>query len=112
MGLGRVLQRIGMIDWHVQLAVDDGGKQRIGAFQQFGALADIVVEFWPGGKQRAVIVEFGNRKRRYRARGIAEADKHAARLEAGQRTRKGRLADAVIDDVAEFVTADLLDARD
>ena len=33
-------------------------------------------------------------------------------LHAGQRARKRGLADAVIDHVAEFVAADLLDARD
>jgi hypothetical protein len=67
MGLGGILQRVGMIDRHVQFAVDHGGKQRVGAFEQFGALADIVVEFRPGRKQRAVIVEFGNREWRDRS---------------------------------------------
>ena len=57
-------------------------------------------------------VKFGDRKWRHRTRGIAEADEHAARLEAGQRTRKRRLADAVIDNIAELVAADLLHARD
>src|ERR1700679_2341203 len=67
MGFGRILQRVGMVDWHVQFAVDHGGKQRVRASEQFGAFADIVVEFRPGRKQRAVIVEFGNRKRRDRS---------------------------------------------
>ena len=112
MGLGRILQRIGVVDRHVQFAVDDGREQGVGAFQQFRALADVVVEFRPGRKQRAVIVEFGDREWRHRTRGVAETDEQSARLEAGQRTRKRGLADAVIDDVAEFVAADLLDARD
>ena len=50
-GLRRILQRIGVVDRHVQLAVDDGGKQGVGAFQQFRALADVIVEFRPGRKQ-------------------------------------------------------------
>ena len=111
MGLCRILQRIGVVDLHVQLAVDDGGKQGVGAFKQFGAFADVVVEFRPGRKQRTVIVEFGNRERRHRTRGVAETHEHSARLEAGQRARKCGLADAVIDDVAKLVAADLLDAR-
>src|SRR4029078_6177453 len=78
----------------------------------FLAGADIVVELGPGRKQRAVIVELRYRKRRHRAGRIAKADKQAARFEAGQRTREGRLADAVIDDVAELVAADLFHAGD
>jgi len=35
MGLCRILQRIGMVDRHVQFAVDHGGKQGVGALQQF-----------------------------------------------------------------------------
>src|SRR6267154_3333760 len=110
MGLGGVLQCVGVVDRDVQLAADDGGKQRVGAFQQFRALADIVVELRPGREQRAVVVKFGDREWRYRAGGVAEADKQAARLQAGQRARKGSLADAVIDDVATLVAADLFDA--
>ena len=62
MGLRCIFQRIGVIDRHMQFAVDHGGKQRVGAFEQFRALADIVVELRPGRKQRAVVVEFGNRR--------------------------------------------------
>src|ERR1700680_4886019 len=62
-GARRIFQRIGVVDRHVQFAVDNGGKQRVGALQQFGALADVVVEFRSGRKQRAVVVEFGDRKR-------------------------------------------------
>ena len=80
MRLRRILQRVGVIDRDVQLAVDDGGEQCVGAFEQFLAGADIVVEFRPGRKQRTVVVEFGQRKRRHRARGVAEADEQAARL--------------------------------
>ena len=32
--LGRILQRVGVIDWHVQLSVDHGGEQGVGALQQ------------------------------------------------------------------------------
>src|SRR6476661_5756078 len=56
----RVLQCVSVVDRHVQLPVDDGGKQSVGALQRFGALADIVVELWSGRKQRTMIVEFGN----------------------------------------------------
>ena len=62
MRLGGVFQGVGMVDRHVQLAVDDGGEQRVGAFQQFLARADIVVELRPGRKQRTVVVEFGEAK--------------------------------------------------
>src|SRR6202790_772050 len=58
-----------------------------------------------------MIVEFGNREWRYRTRGVTETHEHTARLEAGQRTRKCGLADAIVDDVAKLVAADLLDAR-
>src|SRR5438067_12004447 len=112
MGSRCVFQRISVVYWHVELAIDHSGEQRVGALEQFGALADIVVELWAGRKQRAMAVEFGDRKWRHRTRGVAEANEHAARLEAGQRARKCRLADAIVDDVAEFVAADLLDARD
>src|SRR6202042_2837297 len=44
MRLGRIFQCIGMIDRHMKLAVDHGGKQGIGALQQLLAGADIVVE--------------------------------------------------------------------
>ena len=56
MRLRRILQRIGVVDRHVELAVDDGGEQRVGAFQQFLAGRDVVVELRPGRKQRAVVV--------------------------------------------------------
>src|SRR6266852_7744430 len=56
MGLGGIFQRVGVMDRDVQLAADDGGKQRVGAFQQFRALADIVVELRPRREQRAVTV--------------------------------------------------------
>jgi len=29
----RILQRVGGVDRHMQFAVDDGGEQRVGAFQ-------------------------------------------------------------------------------
>jgi hypothetical protein len=48
MRLRRILQRIGMVDRHVELAVDDGGEQRVGAFEQFLAGRDVVVELRPG----------------------------------------------------------------
>ena len=67
MRLRRILQRIGVVDRHVELAIDDGGEQRAGAFEQFLAGRDVVVELRPGRKQRAVVVEFGERERRYRA---------------------------------------------
>src|ERR1700682_3237874 len=91
MRLGDILQRVGVVDRHVQLAVDDGSKQRVGAFEQFRALADVVVEFRPGRKQRAVVVEFGNRERRHRTRGGAETYRHTARLAAVQGARTGGL---------------------
>src|SRR5689334_2867324 len=56
----RILQRIGMIDRHVQLAVDNGGKHGVGTLKQFLAGGDVVVELRPGREQRAVIVEFGD----------------------------------------------------
>src|ERR1700733_16326377 len=59
MRLAGVLQRVGVVDRHVQLAVDDGGKQGVGAFQTFGALADVVVVFRAGRQQSAVISGFG-----------------------------------------------------
>src|ERR1700759_2513929 len=108
MRLRRILQRIGVVDRHVQLARDDGGKQRIGALEQLLAGADVIVELRPGRKQRAVIVELRYRKRRAGTEGFAEADEQAARLQAGQRARECRLAAPVIDDVAKLVAADLL----
>ena len=62
MRLGRILQRIGVIDRHVELAVDHGGEQRVGAFEQFLAGRDVIVELRARRKQRAVIVEFGERE--------------------------------------------------
>ena len=67
MRLCDILERIGVVDRHVQLAVDDGGEQRVGAFEQLLAGADVIVELGPGRKQRAVIVELGERERRHRA---------------------------------------------
>ena len=55
MRLRGILQRIGVVDRHVELAVD-GGEQRAGAFEQFLAGRDVVVELRPGRKQRAVVV--------------------------------------------------------
>ena len=71
MRLCDVLERVGVVDRHVQFAVDDGGKQRVGALEQFPAGADVIVEFRPRRKQRAVVVEFGERERRHRAGGKA-----------------------------------------
>jgi len=45
MRLRRILQRVGVVDRHVELAVDDGGEQRVGAFEQFLAGRGVVVEF-------------------------------------------------------------------
>jgi hypothetical protein len=73
MRLRGILQRIGVVDRHVELAVDDGGEQRVGAFEQFLAGRDVVVKLRPGRKQRAVVVEFGERKRRYQAGGVTKA---------------------------------------
>jgi len=56
-----------VVDRHVQLAVDDGGEQRVGALEQLLAGADVIVELWPRREQRAVIVEFGEREWRHRA---------------------------------------------
>src|ERR1700742_5173461 len=96
----------------MQLAIDHSCEQRIRTLKQLLAGADIVVELGSRRKQRAVIVEFRYRKWRDRAGRVAEADEHAPRLQAGQRARERRLADAVIDDVAELVAADLLDTID
>src|SRR5262249_11791968 len=46
------------------------------------------------------------------ARRAAEADEVAHRPQAIERSRKRRLADAVIDDVAKLATGDLLHLRD
>src|SRR3954466_8501961 len=101
-----------MVDRHVELAVDDRGEQRVGAFEQFLAGRDVVVELWPGREQRAVVVELGERERRYRAGRVAKTHEQAAGPQARQRARKGGLADAVIDDIAELVAADLFHPRD
>src|SRR5580704_522026 len=58
----RILERIGVVDRHMKLAADNRGKQRVGALEQFLAGADVIIELGPGRKQRAVIVELGNRK--------------------------------------------------
>src|SRR6266568_1787832 len=101
-----------MVDRHVQLAVDDGGEQRVGTFKQFVAGADVVVELWPRRKQRAVIVELSEREWRHRAGGVAKTHEQATWPQARQRAREGGLADAVIDDIAKLVAADLLHPRD
>ena len=84
MGARRILQRVGVVDRHVQFSVDHRREQRVGALGQFGALADIVVELRPGGEQRAMVVELGDREWRYRTRCVAERDEHAARPQARQ----------------------------
>src|SRR5437899_13086973 len=112
MRLGGILQRIGVVDRHMKLAIDHGGEQRVGAFEQFLAGRDVVVELWPRRKQRAVIVELSEREWRHRAGGVAKTHEQATWPQARQRAREGGLADAVIDDIAEFVAADLLHPRD
>ena len=47
-----------------------------------------------------------------RSRRSAEAHEHAERTDAVERRRKGVLADAVIDHVAELAAGDLFDTRD
>ena len=42
-----ILQRIGVVDRHVEFAVDDGSEQRVGAFEQLLAGRDVVVELRP-----------------------------------------------------------------
>src|SRR5947208_9137579 len=91
MRLRGVLQRVGMVDRHVQLAIDDGREQRVGALEQFLAGADIVVELWTSGKQRAMVVEFGKREWWHRTGGVAKAHEQAAWPQAGQRARVGGL---------------------
>ena len=80
--------------------------------EQVLALRRIVVERRTGREQRALELQEIDVECLDRPGRRAVAHEHAERAQAVERGRERGLADAVIDDIAEFVAADLFNPRD
>src|SRR5580698_3243837 len=98
MGLGRVLQRIGLVDLDLDGAGFDDLEEIPRHRQHVGALGGIGVERRPREEERALLREDAEIDRRDGPGSLAEAYHHAKRLQAIERLHEGVLADGVIDD--------------
>src|SRR4030095_11004674 len=102
MRLLHVLERVFLIDRDLDLAARHHAEQVVGDRKQVLALGRLGVERRARTEQRTGLMQKIYMKHLYGARGIAEAREHAERLDAVERLRESRLADAVIDPLAQL----------
>src|SRR5882757_2218788 len=86
-----------LADYDFQAAAD-GLKERARAVLELNAGGDIVDQRRPRYVERALVRELQDVERLRLAGSVAEADQHAAPLEAVERSRERRFADRVVND--------------
>ena len=109
---GRVLELERLVDLDPNLAVGDDCEQFLRALLKLGAGASVREQRRAGEVQRPLLREEADVDRLDRARGLAEADHHAARAQAVQRTQKGVAPDRIIDHRKLLAVGQALDLGD
>eukprot|EP00964_Phaeocystis_antarctica_P126163 scaffold89881_cov55-Phaeocystis_antarctica.AAC.1 len=108
--LGRVVEREGHVDGHLELAVLEPAEDLVGAVVELGARARVVEQLGPAD-EGALADEAEHGEGGHGARGVAEGDEDAALRERVDRDVQGVLADAIDDSVAALAAGHLLDPR-
>src|SRR5260370_36404941 len=107
----RILERVFLIHRNLARPARHDLEQLIRGLEQVLAFGSVMVERRTGGKQRALGLQDIDIEGLDLSRGAAEAHEHAERLDAVERGREGRLANPVIDHLAELAAGDLLHLR-
>ena len=106
---GRLAQRVGAADPHVELALGDPVEHLARAPPQFGSVGDVVHQGGPGEEQRSAAVQPLRVDRRDLTTRGSVQHHHAARAQRRQAVVEGVLAYAVVNDVRPGTVTGLVD---